>query len=194
MRKTWFVIFIGLILAAGCARVQMEAPKEPIKVDISMRLDVYQHVQQDIDDIENIVSGSSDEPHSKLKRSLFGFLVTEVHAAEGLSPEIEQAALRRRDRRAALVVWQTKGVVGENRSGLVEIRMADQANAAVRALVEAENIDRMMIYQAVAQKNGTAVSEVQKLYAKRLQSDATSGTPVESSNQVSGTFEWTIKK
>jgi len=38
---------MGVFLTVGCAKVQVQAPKEPIKVDISMRLDVYQHVEKD---------------------------------------------------------------------------------------------------------------------------------------------------
>jgi uncharacterized protein YdbL (DUF1318 family) len=45
--------------------------------------------------------------------------------------------------------------------------------------VNAENSDRMTIYQSVAKKNGSSVEEVQSLYAKRLQADAPAGTPIE---------------
>jgi hypothetical protein len=95
--KIFILMFVGLMAWVGCARVQVRAPKDPIKLDISMRLDVYQHVEKDIDAIENIVSGSGDQ----------GFLdvfVKEAYAADELSPEVEQAALRRRDRRAGLTV------------------------------------------------------------------------------------------
>jgi len=202
MRSILF-LFIGIMTTAGCAKVQVQAPKEPIKIDISMRLDVYQHVEQDIDEIENIVSGSSEEPQSKLYQNLFDplgkyidplglenrlkvitkrfscFVVSDAYAEGGLSLEVEQAALRRRDRKSELMNWQEQGVIGENNSGLVEIRDAQKADASVGALVSAENSDRMVIYQGVAKKNGTSVGEVQKLYAKRLQKDAPSGTPIQ---------------
>lgn len=177
------VFLLTLIFGLGCAHVQVEAPKDPIKVDISMRLDIYQHVEKDIDEIENIVSGSDDQ-------GLLNLFVTEAYAADGLSPEIEQAALRRRDRRSELLSWQQKGVVGEDKSGLVTIRSPQNADPSVEALVAAENSDRMIIYQGVAKKNGTSVSEVQKLYAKRLQADAPGGTPIEVLNEASGAFEW----
>ncbi|MDD5729736.1 MAG: hypothetical protein PHN57_01210, partial [Candidatus Omnitrophica bacterium] len=54
----FIMVAASVILVLGCARVRVEAPKEPIKVDISMRLDIYQHVTKDINDIENIVTGS----------------------------------------------------------------------------------------------------------------------------------------
>ena len=161
----------GLILIAGCARVQVSAPKEPIKVDISMRLDVYQHVAKDIDDIESLVTGTPDKPQSRLDQQLFGFFTTDAYAEGGLSPEVEQAALRRRSRLSELNAWQRKGIVGENKSGLVEIRNSDQADSSVKALISLENSDRMVIYKSLAEKNGTSVTEVQKLYAKRLQGE-----------------------
>ena len=189
--KTLFMVLVSFILAVGCARVQVEAPKEPIKIDISMRLDIYQHVQKDIDEIENIVSGASEEPQSKADQYLLDFFIKEAYAADGLSPEVGQAAVRRRDRRAQLVSWQAKGVIGENRVGLVEIRDPGAADASVKALVSAENSDRMIIYQRLAEKNGTSVDEVQKLYAQRLQADAASGTPIEA--PIGSGYEWKIK-
>ena len=168
---------ICILCAVGCARVRVEAPKEAFKVDISMRLDVYQHVAKDIDSIENIVSGSSQKQAGSDKKSSLNIFVSEAYAQEGLGADVEQAALRRRDRKPQLSQYESNGVIGENGAGMVEIRTA--AGSDVRALVGAENADRMIIYTAVAQRNGTAVVDVQKLYAKRLQGDAPTGTPVE---------------
>jgi hypothetical protein len=102
-----------------------------------------------------------------------------------LGADVEQAAMRRRDRKPMLSKYESSGAVGENRSGLVEVRAA--ADADVQALVRDENSDRMAIYKAVAQKNGTSVEEVKKLYAKRLQTDAPAGTPIETD------AGWTVK-
>lgn len=179
-------LILGLFIFTGCAKVQVEAPKEPIKVDIAMRLDIYQHVEKDIDDIENIVSGSAPAPTNKGNQSFLSLGVTDAFAEE-LSADVEQAALRRRDRRSELVSLESKGIVGENKLGLVEIRNASAADPSAKALVSAENNDRMVIYQGVAKKNGTSVVEVQKMYAARLQQDAPSSTPIE----VGG--GWTVK-
>ena len=58
MKRAAILLVLTMFLSIGCATVRMKAPKEPIKVDISMRLDIYQHVQKDIEAIENIVSGA----------------------------------------------------------------------------------------------------------------------------------------
>jgi len=168
---------ICIVCVFGCARVRVEAPKEAFKVDISMRLDVYQHVARDIDSIENIVSGPARGPAGNDTQSGLNIFVSRAYADEGLGPDVEQAALRRRDRKAQLSQYESGGVIGENASGLIEAR--GRADAQANALISAENADRMIIYSAVAQKNGTSVAEVQKLYAKRLQNDAPAGTPIE---------------
>jgi uncharacterized protein YdbL (DUF1318 family) len=175
----------------------VQGSKEPIKVDITMRLDVYQHVQKDIDDIESIVSGAKpvdkEKSAAKDNQSLLGCFLTNAYAKEGLSPDVEQAALSRRGRLSDLASWESKGVIGENKLGLVEIRNAGTADSSVGQLVQAENSNRMVIYQSIAQKNSTSVEEVQKMYAQRLQNDAPSGTPIEVFDQSTGKYIWKIK-
>lgn len=180
-------MLVGLVLTLGCARVRVEAPKDPIKVDISMRLDIYQHVEKDIDAIEDIVSGGK----AKGGQSMLNYFVSEAYAQD-LSPEVEAAAIRRRDRLQDLSAWEQKGVIGENKLGLVEVRNSKSADASVEELIKSENADRMIIYQAVAAKNGTSVEEVQKLYAKKLQASAPAGTPIEIIND-SSSYVWKVK-
>ena len=192
--KVLLYVIMALVFLLGCARVRVEAPKEPIKVDISMRLDIYQHVAKDIDDIENIVSGQKEKAKTKDRQSWLNYFVRKAYAQEGLSPEVEQAALRRKDRKPQLNSWQEKGIVGENKSGLVETKGQERAEPSLQELARAENSDRMIIYQAVAQKNGATLDEVKKLYAKRLQADASIGTPIEVFNANTGNYEWQIKK
>ena len=190
-------LFLTLLLAVyfclGCARMQVGGTKEPIKMDISMRLDIYQHVQKDIDDIESIVSGAKEDKKAGDKQSLLGMIVGEAYAQDDLSPELEQAALRRKDRLTELSSWEEKGVIGENKNGFVEIRNSQGADSSVSQIVSAENSDRMIIYQSIAKKNGTLVAEVQKLYAKRLQQNAPSGTPIEAVSEETGAVEWKTK-
>jgi len=179
-------VLLAMFLVIGCAQVQVKAPKEPIKVDITMRLDVYQHVVSDIDNVENIVSGKTD---AKSKGGMkLNFLMANAYAEEGLSKDVEDAALRRKDRRAELVSWESKGAIGENKLGLVEAR----GSGTPASLVKAENADRMIIYKSISQKNGALLEDVQKLYAQRLQSDAPGGTPIEIL-KPSGVYEWRKK-
>jgi len=191
--KNFFLALTALIFIFGCARVSVQGSKEPIKVDISMRLDIYQHVEKDIDAIESIVSGSRDKNKPDDKQGFLEFLVSSAYAQEALSPEVEQAALRRKDRIDELYAQEAKGVIGENKMGLVEVRDSSQADSSVNQLIEAENNDRMIIYKSVAAKNNTSVKEVQELYVKKLRDNAPSGTPVEVLNESTGAYEWKTK-
>jgi len=191
MTKTIGLLLIALAFSLGCARVRVEAPKEPIKVDISMRLDIYQHVQKDIDAIEDIVGSPTNTKPSE-KQSLLGLFFTNAYAQD-LSPEVEAAALRRKERLSKLSPWLQEGVAGENKVALLEIRKKEVASAALQGLIEEENKDRMIIYEALAQKNNTSLDEIQKVYAEKLQKNAASGTPVEVLNASSGAYEWRIK-
>jgi len=193
MKRSILMIIGILVIGLGCARVRVEAPKEPIRVDVTMRLDIYQHVAKDIDDIEGIVSGGNSNPSAKDQGSFLDLFVANAYAQEGLSSDVESAAVRRRDRRAQLVALEQKGIVGENKWGLVEVRKSQSSDAATQELVTKENSDRMIIYKAVAEKNSATLEEVQAMYAKRLQNDAPSGTPIEALNEKSGKFEWKVK-
>jgi uncharacterized protein YdbL (DUF1318 family) len=196
MKKFAVVLMAGTVLFLGCARVRVGGTKEPIKVDmnVTMRVDVYQHVEKDLDDIDSIVYGNkSSQPVKKDdKQSFLAFFIPEAYA-QGLSKEVEDAALRRRDRLAALSAVEGQGIVGEDKAGLAEIRAADKADAKTQELVKAENADRMVIYQAVAAKNGISVQDVQKQYAKRTQQEAPAGTPIEVLNPATNAYEWRIK-
>ncbi|MDD5423651.1 MAG: DUF1318 domain-containing protein [Candidatus Omnitrophica bacterium] len=178
-------IFLAL-LGVGCASVQVKAPKDPIKVDITMRLDVYQHVEKDINTIEDIVSGKS-APKSK-DGSKLDLFFTDAYAEEAIPADVEAAAIGRRDRKAELVMHEQEGHIGENRMGMVEAR----SPKAPGQLVNAENADRMVIYKSISQKNGAALENVEKLYAKRLQEDAPAGTPIEVMDAAGG-YSWKIK-
>ncbi len=178
MRKVVLLAGLTLLFMAGCVGVEVKAPKEPIKVDITMRLDVYQHVQQDIDSIESIVTGSDKLGPAVSQQSFLDRLVPTAHA-QTIDPEVEKAALRRKARYEKIVSLEKQGILGENLSGLVVARKVTDPSAA--AIADEENSDRMAIYRGIAKKNGTSVESVQKLYAERLQLDAPAGTPLEKS-------------
>jgi uncharacterized protein YdbL (DUF1318 family) len=150
-------------------------------------------VEKDIDAIEGIVSKGKDKNKPNDKQSFLGLVIGSAYAQEGLNPEVEQAALRRKDRIDKLYAFEGNGVIGENKIGLVEVKDSSQADDSVKQLIEAENSDRMIIYKSMAAKNNISVEEVQKLYAKRLHSDAPSGTPVEVLNEAAGAYEWKAK-
>lgn len=194
--KAFFIILTIMIFMMGCARVNVGGAKEPIKLDIAMRLDVYQHVEKDIDAIENIVSGPKDKEKEKPgdKQSFLGIGVSVVYAEEELSPEAEQAALRRKARINEIYAFERKGIIGESKIGLLELRDSSRGVASVKQLIESENKDRIIICEIVAAKNNITVDDLNKIYAKRLHNDAPTGTPIEVFNEATGVYEWKIKQ
>ncbi|NQT06124.1 MAG: YdbL family protein [Candidatus Omnitrophica bacterium] len=185
MKGLKLLLIFGLFFVIGCATLKVKAPEEAIKVDISMRLDIYQHVQNDIDAIESIVTGSDDKKKPGDDQSMLNYIVGTAYAQD-LSSGLEEAALRRKARYGEITPLEQAGVLGESNSGLIVIR--GSADSSISNLVSDENNDRIFIYKGIAKKNGTSVSEVQKIYAERLQGSAPSGTPIETSSG-----SWRIK-
>jgi uncharacterized protein YdbL (DUF1318 family) len=191
--RIFLILLLALVVSLGCARVKVEAPEKPIKIDITMRIDVYQHVVKDLNSIEDMVSGSKQEPSPKPnQKGELNLFVTCAFAQEGLGPEVQAAVNNRIKRRSLLADRQAKGVIGENRMGLVEIRNPAAADATAQQLVRDENNDRMTIYKSVAEKNGAPLRGTQEANAARLQQDAPAGTPIEVVNEA-GASEWRVK-
>jgi len=184
MDRLFFILFF--IFINSCAKVSIQPSKEPIKIDITMRLDVYQHIMKDIEDIDNIVYQNKTKEES----SLVNFFV-DIAYAQSMPKEVEEAALRRRDRLDKLLQLQKAGIVGENKDGLLEI--LKETDEFSKSLVKDENTDRMIIYRFLAKKNSVSVEEIQKLYSKNNQEKAPSGTPIEVLDATSGEYSWKIK-
>ncbi len=149
------VIFLAFFLIS-CAKVSVET-KKPIKVDINMRVDIYQHVVKDVEDINDQIYGSS----GKDLNSLFGF--EEAYAAD-LPAGASEAISRRRDRVGSIEAYFSKGYIGENKDALLELKgdVSGEEKAAVVKTISEENKDRKILYKAIAEKNGTDISSVQK--------------------------------
>ena len=193
MKKSLFTLSLCILLGAGCTRIKLEGSKKPIKVDISMRLDVYQHLQKDINTIENIVSGPDKKHNNSGGQSLLNYILPYAYAGNEIPPKIKQAALRRKERLSELSSWESRGVIGENKVGLVEIRNNGVRNNSLKRLVKAENKDRTIIYNLLAKRDNTSLLDIQKMYAERLQKDAPAGTPIEALNPNTGNYEWRVK-
>lgn len=183
---------VSLFLLMGCARVSVES-KEPIRLDVTMRLDIYQHVTQDVQNIEDMISVSPQQAVRARKTSWLSFGVQEAWAQEeaGYPSEVKEAIERRKARRNELISWQSKGVLGENASGVVVARTESASNDTT-ALAQEENQDRAIIYRYVAQKNQASFEETARVFAKRIQADAPVGTPIEISDGAGG-LKWGTK-
>ena len=187
---------VVLFLLVGCARVRFES-KEPIKVDVTMRLDIYQHVAKDAADIEDMISSGDEKKGAAAGNKSVSWLdIQEAYAQEeherNFSPDVREAIERRKARREDLYAQESEGVLGENAQGFVVVRDPSAVDSKTAAMVEEENKDRRIIYQHVAQKNEAGLDDTGRVFAKRIQEKAPSSTPIEVM-ESSGSFKWTIK-
>lgn len=98
------------------------------------------------------------------------------------TPEIEQALKNRQSRYQQLQNLKQEGVIGENNKGYVTNL---KENAATATLTDAENRDRRVIYEALAEQNklgSTGLLEVQKAFAEVQRQKAGAGDMVQSSS------------
>jgi len=155
--KRVFVIIVA-ITAVACAKVSVET-KKPIKVDVNMRVDIYQHVVEDVQSINDQIYGGNQPEFNSL------FFIQSAYA-QSVSSDIQAAISRRKDRFKEIEHYFIMGYIGENRKALLEIRaeIPAQEKARVTKTLQEENADREIIYKATAQKNGVDVSEIRKVF------------------------------
>ena len=95
-----------------------------------------------------------------------------------MTPDVSKALEHRRDRFDQLHELKSKGIVGENNHGYVEIFQKD---ASAQSLVEAENHDRKIIYQTIALQNGieNELNIIEKVFAQVQREKSESGERIQ---------------
>jgi uncharacterized protein YdbL (DUF1318 family) len=157
VKKLLFISVMSVVVLA-CAKLNVET-KEPIKVDVNMRVDIYQHVVEDVQSINDQIYGGAEKEFNTI------FFIPKAFAqvAEG---DLQKAIARRKSRFKEIEHYFVMGYIGENRKALLEIRSqipSPELNR-VKSAVAAENADRELIYRAIAAKNETSVSETRKVF------------------------------
>ncbi|MCF7870067.1 MAG: YdbL family protein [Candidatus Omnitrophica bacterium] len=174
-------IVLSLIILFGCAKVSVET-KKPLKVDINMRLDVYQHVVKEAESIEDQIYNSDNTQMN----SILG--IAAVYAEDNLSEAIE----RRKQRAAKIKDFFNKGYIGENRNGYLEL-IKNETPSQIREVIAKENKDRKVIYENTAKKNNTKLSAVEKIFFKDHYQRAPSGWYFEVHSQSKEKYIWQKK-
>ena len=100
------------------------------------------------------------------------------YSIKEMTPEVQAALDNRRDRFEKLKQFKARGVVGENNHGYVEVLGNDILGKAV---VDAENKDRKIIYQTIAEQNDLkgAVDVIEKVFAQVQRDKAASGDKIQ---------------
>lgn len=92
-----------------------------------------------------------------------------------ITPQVQQAIENRRTRYAELQRLKQEGAVGESSQGFVETL---ERTAELSSLVEAENQDRGVIYQAIVDQNQlgpSGMAEVRRIFAEVQRGKALTG-------------------
>ncbi len=159
----------ALLALGGCSLppVTLSTP-QPIKVNIAMKLDVYQH----------------GAPAAPVK--------TTASASDAATPDAIQD--RRRLRLGELQPLKNSRLIGENHLGLLEVRnpAPGEYGDYVRETVAAENKDRSALMELTAKAQKISLADVQKQQAANAIHSAFNGEWIET-QKPGGTYAWTQK-
>ena len=155
----------ALFLAACAGPTVNLATPQPIKVDIAMRLDVYQHAKE---------ASKKSTPTS--------------------TPSADPAEARR-NRMADIQTFKNSRLVGEGRDALLAIRVETPGDYGdfIRKTVDAENADRMALMKSDAEKQKTSLPQIQTKQASLAAKLAFKGEWIEVIN-ADGSAEWIQKE
>lgn len=132
-------------ILAGCTptiKTENEVTIKPIQITLDVNLKVDQELNQAL---------STDKPNVK---------------ADPNSSDVRE---RRRSRRDQIKAWKSAQLIGENNKGLLEARTADGSlSDSVKKVVDAENADRRLVFQAIAGKQNIPVESVAQRMGARM--------------------------
>ena len=186
-----------IVLSAFSCRHKLEQDKPlEVKVDVNVRIDVYQHAS----DVLDFIDGKSDqlpEPDADTEPApeTTGFVDNVIDLAFGVSPAYAAATsetsryrqLAESMRKRAKVVQKYKSdlSVGENRKGLLSVRKNEKMKSdaeyasAVKKTVKAENRDRTRFYKEDAKRLNKSYGEVVRAYTEARRKKAKKGEWIE---------------
>ncbi|MBN1493854.1 MAG: YdbL family protein [Candidatus Omnitrophica bacterium] len=107
--------------------------------------------------------------------------IAAMYDLKTITPAIQQALDARRGRFNELQSLKSQGIVGENKAGYVEVVTSDET---AHAIINAENQDRKLIYQAIADQNGltSALGTIEAVFAEVQRSKAQPGEHIQLEN------------
>ncbi len=164
-------VTVGCAFLGACAvpTIPVEVgTAEPIKVEVEMRVDLYQH----------------KDPNEKTAGS------------SGEEPALAAAKSRSRNRIGEIQILKNNQHIGENRRGFLSVlKQPTEPNYAsyVEKIVAQENADRAVRMQAEAAKRKMTIEQVQTESATLNYHNAFSGEWVEADTDKDGTFVWDRK-
>ena len=100
------------------------------------------------------------------------------YSIKEMTPEVQTALENRRDRYEKLAELKAKGIIGENNQGYVIVLVE---NKEAQDIADAENKDRKIIYNTIAQQNGLmdALQTIEKVFAQEQAERANPGEKIQ---------------
>jgi uncharacterized protein YdbL (DUF1318 family) len=146
----------------------------PVTVNVTFPQEKLDNAARQIEDAsaQSAPAGSTPSGPSSQNPGAGGGRNVDVASTPRLnekSPEVVKATEARRARRPALREWKSRGCVGENNQGLVVARPGESCGPEVTGLIQAENADRQVVYDAFMKENNIPVSDsprVRSAFAK----------------------------
>lgn len=176
MKYGFQLLFLVALFLGGCSLPPVKiATPEPVKVDIKMRVDVYQYA----------TSGSATK----------GKKESTQNPQEGNNTLFSETDAVRSNRQAEIQYFKNGQYVGESHDGLLTILKEPSGDLKdrLRKTVEAENADRSAKMQAIARKEKIPLSEVQNQQGETNRIRAFKGEWIEKP-RPDGTFMWVQKE
>lgn len=160
-------LLLMALAVAGCKSIPIDVgTSEAVKVDINMKVDVYQHA----------------DPNAGKKVAIS-------------QPPPADVAKSRRNRMAEIQVLKNSRLVGESHAGYLEVRTLPPGEYGdyVRATVDAENADRARLIEKLAKEKGIPVADAEKQQAELFRKNAFRSEWIEVPD-AEGKFAWKQKE
>jgi hypothetical protein len=164
MNRLHFPIAASVLLLVGCTSPTVNlSTQEPLKVDIAMRLDVYQHTKEQ-GKTTAITAKQADPDQSRIER------LAEVQSLKN-----------------SRLVGE-----GVNALLVIRVETPGDYGAYIRKIVEAENADRIAVMKEEAARQKSSLPQLQKKQADLARKMAFKGEWIEL-EKSDGTTEWIQK-
>ncbi len=183
-----------ILIVAGCVTINLYFPEKEVG-DLAQKIEDQVRAEAEGAGAEEENTPEPAQPPAEPDRSrgsvslldaLLG--VTPAYAQEVPEPEVTNPAIRaiiesRASRLTQINDYKSRGVIGENNRGALEVRDLDaisdlRARADVQKLVRAENADREQLYKEIAAAKNIDVSQLDKIratYAETLRNNSRPG-------------------
>jgi uncharacterized protein YdbL (DUF1318 family) len=147
----------------------------PVTVNVTFPQDKLDSAARQIEDTSAQGASAPSSPPAPAPSGGRSVDVASTPRLNERSPEVMKATESRRERRATLREWKTRGCIGETNQGLLVARPGEGCGPEVANLIQAENADRQVIYGAFIKENNIPSSDtkrVQSAFAKARQERA----------------------